>query len=65
MLSKLDKPYYTIIDGHVIFSNHPQTIKNVIDDYVEENTLGKSIEYYNFSKQFEKNSSNGQLQLRC
>ena len=36
---KIEKPYYTIIDDYVIFSNHPQTIKNIIDDYSNEATL--------------------------
>lgn len=49
---KLDKPYYTIIDDYVVFSNHPQTIKNFIDDYVTERTLDKSEGFNNFLNEF-------------
>ena len=52
-LSKIEKPYFTQIDSYVIISNHPQTLKNLIDDYLEENTLKSSVDYYNFDKLFE------------
>ena len=29
LLERIEKPYYTIIENYVIFSNHPQTIKNL------------------------------------
>ncbi|MBN2610617.1 MAG: DUF3352 domain-containing protein [Bacteroidales bacterium] len=32
LIKRLEKPYYTIIDKYVIFSNHPQTLKSIIDD---------------------------------
>ncbi len=57
MLEKIEKPYYTIVNEYVIFSNHPQTLKNIIDDFKEANTLENSIEYYNFTKQFDKKQS--------
>ncbi len=57
ILSKLEKPYFTIIDKYVIFSNHPQTLKNIIDDYKSGSTLANSVEFYNFSKNFSKKSS--------
>lgn len=57
MLAKIEKPYYTIIEDHVIFSNHPRTIKNIIDDYKTENTLEKSVEYYNFTKELKNKTS--------
>jgi hypothetical protein len=57
LLSKLEKPYFTIIDKYVIFSNHPQTLKSIIDDYKSGNTLANSVEFYNFSKNFSKKSS--------
>ncbi len=55
--SKLEKPYYTIIDDYVVFSNHPQTIKNFIDDYVDQNTLGSSEEFKAFQSSFSKKSN--------
>ncbi len=57
MLEKIEKPYYTIINEYVIFSNHPQTLKNIIDDYKSGNTLENSIDYYNFTKQFDRRQS--------
>ncbi|MBN1951221.1 MAG: DUF3352 domain-containing protein [Bacteroidales bacterium] len=57
LLDKIEKPYYTIIDKYVVFSNHPQTLKNIIDDYRANNTLINSSDFAVFSKQFkEKNT---------
>ncbi len=53
----LEKPYYTIIEDHVIFSNHPQTIKNIINDYVSGNTLAKSEEFNTFVENFKPASN--------
>jgi hypothetical protein len=57
LLERLEKPYYTIIDRYVIFSNHPQTLKSIVDDYESGNTLANSIEFHNFSKNFSSKSS--------
>ncbi|MFN6944959.1 MAG: DUF3352 domain-containing protein [Cytophagaceae bacterium] len=54
---KLDKPYFTVIDDYVIFSNHPQTIKNIIDDYKSELTLAKSEEFGTFLDQFDRKNN--------
>lgn len=51
-ISQLDKPYFSQIGNKVIISNHPQTIKNIIDDYLEGRILAESIEYYEFIKKF-------------
>jgi hypothetical protein len=51
--SKYDKPYYTIINNFVIFSNHPQTLQSMIDDYLNKKTLIKSDEFRQFKKEFE------------
>lgn len=56
-IDKLEKPYFTQIGNSVIISNHPQTIKNIINDYSNENTLAASVEHYNFTKLFSSNSS--------
>jgi hypothetical protein len=53
----LEKPYYTIIHDYVIFSNHPQTIKSIIDDYKAGRTLGKKEEYNTFMENFESSSN--------
>ncbi|NBC84269.1 MAG: DUF3352 domain-containing protein [Bacteroidetes bacterium] len=57
LLEKLDKPYFTQINEYVIFSNHPQTLKNTIDDHLSQSTLAYNPEYYNFAGNF-KNTSN-------
>ncbi|MBN1599096.1 MAG: DUF3352 domain-containing protein [Bacteroidales bacterium] len=57
MLDKIEKPYYTIIDNYVLFSNHPQTLKNIIDDYITGNTLVNSADYISFVKLFNKKNS--------
>lgn len=57
MLDKIEKPYFTQIGNNVIISNHPQTLKNLIDDYLAEKTIDSSIDYYNFSKNFDTKTS--------
>ncbi len=57
MLEKIEKPYFTQINEYVIFSNHPQTLKNIIDDFVSGNTLANSMRYNDFARQFARRSS--------
>lgn len=57
MLDKIEKPYYTIIDDYVVFSNHPQTLKNIIDDYKNGNVLKNSEKFNDFAKLFSNRSS--------
>jgi len=57
MLNKLERPYFTQIEEFVIFSNHPQTLKNIIDDYNNGKTLALSATFENFSKQFSRRNS--------
>lgn len=59
LLSKLEKPYYTIIEDYVIFSNHPQTIKSIIDDFEAGKTLAQNPEFQVFKENF--NPSNNLL----
>ncbi|MEN7550331.1 DUF3352 domain-containing protein [Rapidithrix thailandica] len=54
---KLEKPYYTIIDSYVIFSNHPQTLRGIIDDYTEKNTLAESKQFNDFYDEFNDDSN--------
>ncbi|GAA0893767.1 DUF3352 domain-containing protein [Fulvivirga kasyanovii] len=42
LFDKFDKPYYSTIGNWVVFSNHPHTLKNIIDAVEDETTL-----YYN------------------
>jgi hypothetical protein len=55
--ARYDKPYYTIINNFVIFSNHPQTLESIIDDYLNKNTLIRSEEFRAFKKSFDDESS--------
>ncbi|HEY3403147.1 MAG TPA: DUF3352 domain-containing protein [Ohtaekwangia sp.] len=55
--ARYDKPYYTIINNFVIFSNHPQTLESLIDDYLSKNTLNRSEEFRKFRKTFDDESS--------
>lgn len=56
-LGKIEKPYFTVINDNVVVSNHPQTLKNIIDDYTTGNTLEGSLDFYNFGINFEKSTS--------
>lgn len=56
-LDKLEKPYFTQIGKNVIISNHPQTLKNIIDDYQNNDLLSTSVSFYNFNKHFDNSSS--------
>jgi hypothetical protein len=55
--ARYDKPYYTIINNFVIFSNHPQTLESIIDDYIDKNTLVRSEEFRAFKKSFDDEGS--------
>ena len=47
---KMDKPYYTIIEDFVVFSNHPQSIKDLINDYKKDETLKQWNSFQTFYK---------------
>lgn len=55
--ARYDKPYYTIVNNFVIFSNHPQTLQSLIDDYLDKKTLSRSEEFRTFRKTFDDESS--------
>ncbi len=48
LFTSLDRPYYTIINNYVIFSNSPQTLSRIIDDYLAKNTLAANADYQSF-----------------
>lgn len=54
---KLDTPYFTVIDDYVVFTNSPNSLKYVINNYLEENTLENSDYYTGFKKNFENKSN--------
>lgn len=57
LFSKIEKPYYTIINNYVIFSNNPRTLVSVIEDYETGNTLEKNQEFDDFIDKFNKQST--------
>src|SRR5690606_18290131 len=54
---EFDKPYFTQIDEFVIFSDNPNTLKSIIDDALEGETLATSKEFRDFDDQFESEST--------
>jgi hypothetical protein len=54
---KLDKPYFTYIGDYVIFSNHPQTLKMIIDGVTKEKLLAGVEDYKPFSRNFSRKSN--------
>ncbi|HEX2934218.1 MAG TPA: DUF3352 domain-containing protein [Bacteroidales bacterium] len=54
---KLDKPYFTYIGDYVFFSNHPQTLKMIIDGVVKEKLLAEVEDYKPFSRNFSRKSN--------
>jgi antitoxin component YwqK of YwqJK toxin-antitoxin module len=57
MFNSFDRPYFTLIDDYIVFTNHPNTLKNIIDDYLGKETLDRSEDYQDFNNYFEKKSS--------
>ncbi|CAM1364809.1 conserved hypothetical protein [Tenacibaculum sediminilitoris] len=57
MFSKMDKPYFTIIDDFVVFSTSPNTIKEIINNHLIGYTLESSEKFDDFNYHFEKKSS--------
>lgn len=57
MFSKMEKPYFTIIDDFVVFSTSPNTIKEIINNHLIGYTLESSEKFDDFNYHFEKKSS--------
>ena len=58
LFSKMDKPYYTIIDNYIVFSNHPQSVKNLINNYIAKETLDEWEVFQDFYRENFENKSN-------
>ena len=54
---EFDKPYFTMIDDYVVFSNSPNTLKSIVDDVVNKETLSTSEDFKKFDSRFERESS--------
>ncbi|HEX3008270.1 MAG TPA: DUF3352 domain-containing protein [Bacteroidales bacterium] len=57
LFQKLETPYYTLVDDYVIFSNHPQVLKNIIDAYVDESYIEKKPGFSDFYSSFGRKSN--------
>lgn len=57
LFDNFDKPYYTVLGDYVVFSNQANTLKSMIDDYEDIETLDTSEYYYSFIENFEQNSA--------
>ncbi len=57
LFSKLEKPYYTIVDDYVVFSNNPRTIISLIEDYETKNTLSVDPSFKAFKSKFSSQST--------
>jgi antitoxin component YwqK of YwqJK toxin-antitoxin module len=57
MFTKIEKPYFTIIDDYVIFSNKPNTLKEIINNKLINNTLASSDKFNEFNNLFEEDAN--------
>ncbi|MDO5980379.1 DUF3352 domain-containing protein [Flavivirga spongiicola] len=57
LFKEIDKPYYTIIENYVIFSNHPNTLKSIINSYTNKETLENFEAYKDFNNAFDSKCS--------
>jgi len=57
LFSKMEKPYYTIVDDYVVFSNNPSTLISLIEDFETGNTLQSQEAYHDFSDKFNREST--------
>ncbi len=57
LFSDIEKPYFTIIEDYVVFSNEPNTLKSIINSYITKETLSNFEAYNDFDDQFDKRSS--------
>lgn len=55
--SKIDKPYYTILDDYVVFSNRPSTLGVIINNYSSGTTLINNKSFERYFDRFDKSST--------
>ncbi len=49
LFEKIDKPYYTLIEDYVVFSNSEAVLKSFIDDYLTGKTLSHNEDFVDFN----------------
>ncbi len=57
LFKEIDKPYFTIIEDYVVFSNHPNTLKSIINSYTNKETLDTFEAYNDFNDAFDSRCS--------
>ncbi len=57
LFKEIDKPYFTIIEDYVVFSNHPNTLKSIINSYTDKETLDTFEAYNDFNDSFDSRCS--------
>lgn len=57
LFKEIDKPYFTIIDDYVVFSNHPNTLKSIITSYINDDTLENFESFEDFDNNFDSRSN--------
>lgn len=57
LFDKIEKPYYTYLDGFVVFCDDPKSLLQTIDDYDAGNTLAKDEGFKEFYSGFKKENS--------
>ncbi len=54
---QFDKPYFALVADKVIFSDSPNTLKYIINSYVDGKTLKNTKDYQEFNEKFKEESS--------
>ncbi|GAB1858000.1 DUF3352 domain-containing protein [Flavobacteriaceae bacterium MHTCC 0001] len=57
LFKDIEKPYFSIIEDYVVFSNDPNTLKTIIDKYEAGETLEHFEPFTDFNSKFDKRSS--------
>jgi len=57
LFDKIEKPYYTYLNGYVVFCDDPGTLLRTIDDFDAGNTLAKDEKFKDFYKGFKNENS--------
>lgn len=57
MFERLEKPYYTIVDDYVVFSNSTETLLNLVEDHRQELTLSSAKDFRKFRDNFNKQAT--------
>lgn len=57
LFDKIEKPYYTVLDGYVVFCDDPLSLLHTIDDFENKKTLNNDENFRNFHGNFKKENS--------